>query len=690
MTSSTHPFTASLSSPGASTSARPTRHDEEDVSDPESLSFPYSYDVSEFETARSSSPKPGSRSSSGPTRPSKRPAPSLSSDRRSPIVKLHKARAASSAKLKPSSSQPPRSKFKSHPDHPNTEEILHMIDPHFYSSLTPSASSTPPSASRLGDEEYDPYSTHPRYNASSSHTPDLSRPYTDAEGRLHDPAFRTFDVELAPHARRARASRSSLVTQVGAVSGGILPRHDPEYRPARSHSAMMSSDSGKRPKVSGQTLDFGVPASLDPLIGPAGHSPASWDYAEVGFGSLEYDSEPGMDPRDAVIVTARGPYATDSGFASANSRHSPPEHLIAGHSPGSGTTASSSGPKEGFQIQKGPSTLSAATKPQFVDDRAPYSPYRASSSPLVPPDQGMSSRRNSPATAPDGSGSGARTPQRPTVVRKLSRNTLYPRPVVDNPFPSHITASRTASQGIPRLIAPPLSPPTSTSSQSDGEYIARRRSTKKGRRSPIMGMPEGYLDDEDSPFKPVIVQPIEPEKPPPRGVVPTLFVSYHPASPAHDSRRRSAKGPEATESMAAAARRNGEREGHKKELRHRHESDQDRRRKTKPGSRTKSSWSEGASSEKAGTDPHSLRAQPPKVSHSYALQQEPQSFAGEVGGFLRTEKPRIGVALSSVGPAERDGSREARTSMRNQYVPSQHGKSISIRPGVDVIHDDYT
>ena len=39
-----------------------------------------------------------------------------------------------------------------------------------------------------------------------------------------------------------------------------------------------------------------------------------------------------------------------------------------------------------------------------------------------------------------------------------------------------------------------------------------------------MGMPEGYLDNEDSPFKPVVVQPIEP-LPPKALFLPFLFLT---------------------------------------------------------------------------------------------------------------------------------------------------------------------
>ena len=692
-----HPFSASLSSPGASTSAHRTRRgDEEDGSEPESLSFPYSYDISELEVVRSSSPKLTSRSSSGPAKLSKRPLPSSSSDRLSPMVKLQKARGASSSKLRPSSSQPPRSMFKSHADHLNTEEILHMIDPQFYSSLTPSTSSTPPSTSRLGDDKHDPYGTHSRYHTSSSHALDLSRPYTDAEGRLHDPAFRTFDVEIAPHAQRARASRSSSGTPAGVVSRGISPGREREHTPTRSQTRMVPSDSGKQTRVWNHTTDAGVPASLDPLLSPTAPSPASWDNADVGYGSPEYDSEPGMDPHDGVIVTTREASRNGMGFAGTNSSNSPLAHHNMGHNAEDGKIASNPVAEEESDISKGPSEMRSVHPPrrQFVDDRTPYSSRRTPSSLLAPPDHTASSRQTPLAATPD-SGSGARTPHRPVIVRELSRSTLYPRPLADNPFPSQMTMARAASQGPPRFIAPPLSPPASVSSQSDDEYTARRRSRRKGRGSPIMGMPEGYLDDEDSPFKPVVVQPVEPEKPVPKGVVPALFASYHgsrPASPAPGGKKRSAKSP--NDPVAAAAHRKGKRERLEKEPWHSHESDHNRQRKSaakKAGLRGKLSSRDGESeSEKFPADRRSLGSRSNGAHYSYALQLEPHSFGEDVNGFLRTEKPRIGAPPSSIGTAERDTSFEARSPIRNQYVPSHHGKSISIRPGVDVIQDDYT
>ena len=680
MTPSVHPSGAS--SPGASTSARRLRsHDEEDDSEPESLSFPYSYDTSEFEATRSSNHKLTSRSSSGPAKLSKRPMPSSSSDRLSPMAKLQKARVASSSKLKPSSSQPPRSKSKFHADHPNAEEILHMIDPHFYSST----SSTQPSPSRLGDEKHGAYDTDSRYHASSSHAPDLSRPYTDAEGRLHDPAFRTFDIKIAPHARRARASRSSLGTPIGFVSGGTLPGSELEHGSARSHIRMIPSDGGKHTRIWSKTDDVGAPASLDPLLRP---SPASWDDAEVPYGSPEYGSDLGMDSRDAIIVTTRGASGAGSGFAGTNSPNSPPVQLSIEYSPGDGTTASSLVAREELQTRQGPSYLSAdVPQSQLIDDRSPISPRRTSSSLLAPPDQAVLPRRTL-ATMSGASGSVARMPHRPTVVRQLSRSTLYPRPAVDNPFPSHIAMARTASQGVPGFIAPPLSPPASASSQSDDEYSARRRSVRKGRGNPIMGMPEYYLDNEDSPFKPVVVQPVE--KPAPKGVVPILFASYHgsrPASPGRDSKRRL----DAAETVPAAARSKGKREGRKAPWQS-HESDHDGQRTSgarKARSRPKSSSrGEETESEKSRAGPRSQRARPHS---SYALQQEPYSFADHAGRFSGTEKPRMGAARSSsIGTAEPGDSHEVRLSTRNQYVPSHHGKSISIRPGVDVIQDDYT
>jgi hypothetical protein len=205
-----------------------------------------------------------------------------------------------------------------------------------------------------------------------------------------------------------------------------------------------------------------------------------------------------------------------------------------------------------------------------------------------------------------------------------------------------------------------------------------------------MGMPEGYLDDEDSPFKPVIVRPIEPEKPTQKGVVPTLFASYHgsrPASPAPGGKKRSARGPNSNDPVAAAARSKGMRQ----EPWHSRGNDHDRQRKSAAKKAGLSSRSGETESEKSPSDPRSVRSQSHGAHYSYALQLEPHSFVDEASGFLRTEKPRISVAPSSIGTAERDTSYEARPPMmRNQYVPSHHGKSNSIRPGVDVIQDDYT
>lgn len=81
---------------------------------------------------------------------------------------------------------------------PDNVEILHLIDPS-YSGLVPSTSTL-----SVNNNAADSF--HAARRGSPIPPPAFSKAYVDAQGRLHDPDYRAFDVDFAPNSRSPRSS----------------------------------------------------------------------------------------------------------------------------------------------------------------------------------------------------------------------------------------------------------------------------------------------------------------------------------------------------------------------------------------------------------------------------------------------------------------------------------------------------
>ena len=723
----------------------------------------------------------------------------------------------------------------------NAEEILHMIDP------SPSAPSGLEYA--LGEDPQSStsmsYTFLPTGEASSSSTsqpiltptkrrskllggkksertmshgsaggsrPDLSRPYVDAQGTMHDPEFRTFGVEMAPHVVAARLAQSQLLSQFPSSSSSFLAQTPFGQSSFAQRPGFLSADSvysfggaggraGARSSASSYHTAFRAPggpeggysdddsaeaeeeyarlereareeeefelaqlrlqqrqqlaaerarragkrrseASGSALVGEDEDAEEDGEWAQgVGEGGEEYDSD-GDVTRLRTSSSPRGPSTigynlntrrrysrttmTDSGYAGTISPSSPPEISTipeqdsdddldlpaggVGGGGGMGMGERGGRPMIGSVITPSPSTMPSGSMSTSTHAMRP-SPSASRRSYTTPP-----------VSAPHTSSGGAGTPtttagrytQHQPMLRELSRSTLYPLPTaVNDAF--HVQSGLGGGAGSKARLA--MSPELESSSGESASSVDERKGRKRGGkakgtkksktssgsdgfmgRGGLMGLPDGMVlsDDEDNPFHPVVVEPL-----PADPLVPEDHHHSHHHG-AHLGLRKGRKGKKDEDVTSSDPAPPPATTAPKKK----------KTKKSKPepvpipvssspldekffasashDERTSFLPTENArDSLEKFTNPHSRArsASPgprqPFISIVSSSPPPPRKSSSTFEGLLGAgERERDGTGSVRVGSGSVHG-------VGVSYVPSQHGKMRSLRPGVGVIEEDY-
>lgn len=621
--------------------------------------------------------------------------------------------------------------------------------------------------------------------------PDLSRPYTDAEGRLHDPAFRLFDVEIAPHVREKRAQQRSASANTvfsSYTAGGGRAASPSLY----AHSLAPSTNQNHATKQKSK-LQYGAvaqqlsppsdssavrPASYDPLLGTstmrsldadeyedaedgyagAGESPeyaSALDHAAshshlagVGIGigvigpspvspsTVNADAEHEHEARTdsgygASPASPAGPVRSSIGMATTDSSSGVKGPSTMGTTTTSGTTtttsttggmitAAESSMHTSTNAEASPSAGAGATAASSVEqhdvDQAQHvnSQHQHQQEHATPQLQKriLSIHLDAPTPTPpstrpgtpgrSGTGGSTTLPYRPHPVRELSRSTLYPRPVVDSTGGSNTAFGvgfhsnpHSRLPSAPSLLIPnsPQARSVSSSSLSSGgggDVDAKRRGRRRRARDALSMMPEGYYsdEDEDNPFKPVVVTPL-----------PASSHQHAHGGSSHGhglGTKTLVPGLHAPSKTKVAAKVKAKKDELKREIFH-----------------SGTGIGEAEKSTSSGAHPHPHSSHPARGQLSRAV----STISGDEGGVGEKRASRHGTAhgrlhshsrsrpqqQQHLHQGQRAGTPSRELSLAREssagavsggggrlgYVPSHHGKSVSLRPGVQVIEDDY-
>lgn len=649
-------------------------------------------------------------------------------------------------------------------DYDDDDDDLQESDEDEYADTTTNRNSYSYTNNRNSYNSY--ATTTPTSAHGHGHTgPDLSRPYTDAEGRLHDPAFRLFDVEIAPHVREKRAQQRSASANSTAFSSytraaspslyahSIAPSYATKQKSKLQYGAVAQQQQLSPP--SDHSSAAMRPASYDPLLGTStmrSLDADEYEDAEDGYAqgdSPEYASAldhaashshvgvigpSPVSPTPESAVGVEHEARTDSGYGASPASPAGPVGSAVRSSIGMVTTDSSSGGVKGsstttttggMMITAAESSMhtsmnadasspsAAADVDQAQQHVNPQQHHEEHSTPqlqkrilsihldaptphtLTPPGSGPGTRPGTPGRSGTAGSSHTVTtlPYRPHPVRELSRSTLYPRPVADGSntafgvgggFHSNPHSRMPSAPSLLIPNSPQARSVSSSSLSSSGGDEGAKRKRRRRKRDALSMMPEGYYsdEDEDNPFKPVVV-PAPPQ--------------HHHHGHAHTHGGSSSHGhghgaktlvPGLHAPTSAKTKVAAKVKAKKNEIFHSGHGAGDAEKSTSSG---------------AGT--HAVHSSHPTRGRGQPLSRAVSTISGDEGaaGEKRTSRPTHGGRSRSQqhlhqGQRATTPSRELSLGRESSagaaggrlgYVPSHHGKSVSLRPGVQVIEDDY-
>lgn len=449
--------------------------------------------------------------------------------------------------------------------------------------------------------------------------------------------------------------------------------------------------------------------------------------------------------------TSRRRYSrtTDSGYAGTISPSSPPDVIVEQDDDdgvgGVGATRLVPGvdrPMMGGVITPSPSTIpdaaSILTGPTHAMRPSPSNSRRSYTTPLI-------ARTTTGLSHNSGNTSPTRTAhhysQHQPALRELSRSTLYPLPAVNDAF--HVPAG--SRPALPLTTSLP-SPSPSSSSSSSGSSTGAKKRKKKKRRSEgnavdgigmglgigigrgLMGLPDGIIlpDDADNPFRPVIVDP-----PPDVHADEEHHHRYHhhlgvvglrkgkktkkiseddDVEESYSTPTRKAYSDPATSTVGTAKKTKTKKKKTKVEKEKTSAELDEKRPHHHLSEAPESTLDAQGDIEKFTGRAHTPTSTPAAYAHAPRTSTKDKDESPSIGINPHPHKPFISIVETSpprkpssnatgieglrlgTGAGPGDSVRVGGGSVigvGGSYVPSQHGKTRSLRPGVDVIDDDY-